>query len=199
MSTAVNMGTQVVRPTVESVLADCARARQFIESHHLCLDATIDDYPIGRRERGKCRLQVEYDGRKAYRTVRTTTDRSGRWCKPRKSTYRLDITVVVDDLEGERTTAWLAINPHCVYIQYPNGDSYHVVDAPCLSAPRRVEERSVMVMRPVFGVAGGEERSEHVWPADPPELCDAWDVWVEHPYRLSLLLTGVWDCGPLQA
>ena len=45
MSTPVNIGAQVVTPTVESVLAACTRARQFIESHHLCLDATIVNYP----------------------------------------------------------------------------------------------------------------------------------------------------------
>jgi hypothetical protein len=52
MSTAVNMGARVASPTVESVRAACARARQFIEAHHLCLEATIDDYPIGRPELG---------------------------------------------------------------------------------------------------------------------------------------------------
>ena len=84
MSTPVNMGARVVTPTVGSVRAARARAHQFIEAHHLCLDATIEDYPIGRRERGKCRLQVERASGKGYRTVRTTTDRSGRWCKPHR-------------------------------------------------------------------------------------------------------------------
>jgi hypothetical protein len=156
-------------------------------------------WPIGRRERSICRLQVEYDGRKAYRTVRTTTDKHGRWCKPKESTYRLDITVVVDDLEGERTTAWLAIDARCVYVHYPNGEGFHVVDAPCMSPPRRVEEKSAMVMRSIFGLPGKEERTEHVWTADPPELCDAWDAWVEHRHQLSLLLARVWDRCSVQA
>ena len=132
--------------------------------------------PIGRRERGKCRLQVEFDGRKAYRTVNTRTDKHGRWCKPKKSTFRNGITVVVDDLEGERTTAWLAVDSRCVYVHFPNGEGFHVVDAPCMSPPRRTEEKSVMVMRPIFGLPGKEDRVEHVWPADPPELSDAWDA-----------------------
>jgi hypothetical protein len=34
---------QVVTPTVESVCASRAWARQFIEARHLCLEATIDD------------------------------------------------------------------------------------------------------------------------------------------------------------
>jgi hypothetical protein len=35
---------QIVTPTVESVRAACAGARQFIELHPLCLEATIEDY-----------------------------------------------------------------------------------------------------------------------------------------------------------
>lgn len=73
-----DMGMQAVTSTVESVRTACARARQFLEAHHLCPEATIEDYPIGRRERGKCRLQVERARGKGYRTVRTTTDRLGR-------------------------------------------------------------------------------------------------------------------------
>jgi hypothetical protein len=199
MSTAVNMGARVVSPTVESVLTGCDRAREFIESHHLCLDATIDDYTIGRMEHGQGRLQVEWDRRKADRTVRTTTYKNGRWCKPKKSTFRNDITVVVDDLEGERSTAWLAIDARCLYVHYPNGEGFHVVDAPCMSPPRRTEEKSVMVITPIFGLPGKEDRVEHVWPADPPELCDAWDTWVEHRHQLRLLLTRVWDRCSVQA
>jgi hypothetical protein len=196
MSPTVTMGTQLVRPTAESVRAACARSRQFIEGHHLGLDATIADYPIGRRERGQCRLQVERAKGKGYRTVRTTTDKLGRWCQPHKSTFRPAITVVVDDLEGERTTAWLAVDERCVHIQYPNGEGFHVVDAPCTLPPRRVEEKSVVILKPIFGLPGQEDRVEHVWPADPPELCDAWDAWVEQRNHLRLLLARVWErCG----
>jgi hypothetical protein len=45
--------------THDQIRATFAEARDQIERSHLCLDATIDDDPIGRRERGKCRLQVE--------------------------------------------------------------------------------------------------------------------------------------------
>jgi hypothetical protein len=71
--------------------------------------------------------------------VKTTTDKLGRWCRPHKSTFRNDITVVVDDLEGERTTGWLAISERCVYVHHRNGDGFHVVEAPCMSPPRRTE------------------------------------------------------------
>jgi hypothetical protein len=71
-------------PTHEEIRATFAVVRDQLERSHLCLDATIDDYPIGRRERGKCRLQVSRAANKGYRTVRTTTNKAGRWCAPKK-------------------------------------------------------------------------------------------------------------------
>jgi hypothetical protein len=82
-------------PTHDEIRATFAQVRDQIERSHLCLDATIDDYPIGRRDRGKCRLQVERAKNKGYRTVRTTTNRAGRWCAPKKSTYSNSLIVVV--------------------------------------------------------------------------------------------------------
>ena len=74
-------------PTHDQIRETFANVRDLVQRNHLCLDATIDDYPIGRRERGKCRLQVERAAGKGYRTVRTTTNKLGRWCAPKKSTY----------------------------------------------------------------------------------------------------------------
>ena len=45
--------------TADEIRAACVAAREFIARNRLCLDATIDYYPIGRQDRGKCRLQVE--------------------------------------------------------------------------------------------------------------------------------------------
>jgi hypothetical protein len=195
MSTPVNMGTKIVRPTVESVQAGCVRAREFIESHHLCLEAIIPDYPIGRRDRGKCCLKVERARGKGYRTVKTTTDKFGRWCQPKKSTYRNDITVVVDDLECDKTTGWLGLSEWCLYVSYASGDGFHIVEAPCRWAPRREDEKVVIQMQPIWppGAPGKEET--YTLPADPPELCDAWDVWIERRKRLYDLLAQAWrDC-----
>jgi hypothetical protein len=69
-------------PTSDEIRATFEAVRHKIASMDLCLDATIDDYPIGRRDRGKCRLQVERAAGKGYRTVRTTTNKFGRWCAP---------------------------------------------------------------------------------------------------------------------
>jgi len=40
-------------PTHDEIRATFASVRDLVQCNHLCLDATIDDYPIGRRERGK--------------------------------------------------------------------------------------------------------------------------------------------------
>ena len=95
-------------PTHDEIRATFAEVRDQIERSHLCLDATIDDYPIGRRERGKCRLQVERAPNKGYRTVRTTTNKYGRWCAAKKSTYSNSLIVVVRDWDTEHQHAWLS-------------------------------------------------------------------------------------------
>jgi hypothetical protein len=81
-------------PTVAEMRVACRQARDLIERTTLCLDATSDDYPIGGNDRRKCRLQVERAKGTGYRTVRTTTDKFGRWCKPHKRRCR-DFCIVV--------------------------------------------------------------------------------------------------------
>ena len=46
-------------PTDDEIRATFETVRRKVGCASLCLDATIDDYPIGRRERGKCSLRVE--------------------------------------------------------------------------------------------------------------------------------------------
>jgi hypothetical protein len=53
-----------------------------------------------------------------------------------------------------------------------------------------------MVLMPILGLPGKEERVEHVWPADPPELCDAW---VEHRHQLRQMLARIWERCSVQA
>jgi hypothetical protein len=63
------MSQEKVILTIDEIRAKFAEVRKTIEGFELSLDATIDDYPIGRRERGKRRLQVERAAGKGYRTV----------------------------------------------------------------------------------------------------------------------------------
>ena len=96
-------------PTHDEIRATFAQVRDRIESSDLCLDATIDDFPIGRRERGKCRLQVERAKNKGYGTVRASTNKVCRWCKPHKSTYSNSLIVAVRDWGQRNISARLAI------------------------------------------------------------------------------------------
>jgi hypothetical protein len=45
------MSQEKVIPTIDEIRAKFAEVRQTIQAYELCLDATIDDYPIGRRDR----------------------------------------------------------------------------------------------------------------------------------------------------
>ena len=190
-----------IRSTFESV-------RQKLGCMDLCLDATIDDYPIGRRERGKCRLQVERTSGKGYRTVRTTTNKLGRWCAPKKNTYRNSVYVVVRDYDDEHQVVWLAVgNPAAqwggahVTIQYANGAGFSLAKCWRNDAPRRKPQtytttwtKSTLSITGAGVETGGptEEKETSTLEADSPEECNAWDVWIEELKTVRELLQCVW-------
>jgi hypothetical protein len=208
------MSQEKVIPTIDEIRAKFAEVRQTIQAYELCLDATIDDYPIGRRERGKCRLQVERANGKGYRTVRTTTNKHGRWCKPKKSTYGSAVIVVVDNVDDEHQCAWLSVgNPLAqwggahVYLQYANGAGNALIQCWRNDAPRRNDQSyTVTTTKPLLltDIMNGAkpeqgEIREHVLKADSPEECDAWDVWVEELKATRELLLAVWKQCCVQA
>jgi hypothetical protein len=92
----------------------------------------------------ECRLQVERAANKGYRTMRTTTNKAGRWCKPHKSTYSNSLIVVARDWDTEHQHAWLSCgNPRAVYgdahvcVQYANGAGIALAKCGRNDAPRR--------------------------------------------------------------
>jgi hypothetical protein len=195
--------SEIMIPTPEQIRTTFDNVRQTIASKHLCLDATIDDYPIGRRERGKCRLQGER-GKQGYRTVRTTTNKAGRWCAPKKSTYTGSIVVVVRDWDSEHQHVWLrcgdpgsSVNytdPH-VSIIYANGAYSTLAHCWRSDEPRR-EEKRLTWTKTSFRLYSGEapevETEEQVLPADSPEEIAAWDVWAEELKTVRQMLLDVW-------
>jgi hypothetical protein len=198
-------------PTRDEIRATFASVRDLIERNHLCLDATIDDYPIGRRERGKCRLQVERTAGKGYRTVRTTTNKFGRWCAPKKSTCHNSVTVVVRDYDEEHQVVWLSAgNPAAQYggahvgFQYANGGGFALAKCWRNDAPLREDRRYTTVTRtlPLGITAGGlmpenvrAEREQRVLEADSPDEIAAWDLWVEELKTVRQLLLDAWKAA----
>ncbi len=61
--------------------------------------AEFTDWPIGGSARGNCRFSVESNN-KGERVSRTTTDKNGRWCKPKYTTYGQKY-VIVDGDDGK--------------------------------------------------------------------------------------------------
>jgi hypothetical protein len=202
------MSEERVIPTIDEIRAKFAEVRQTIEGYELCLDATIDDYPIGRRERGRCRLQVERAAGKGYRTVRTTNNKHGRWCAPKKSTYTSNVIVVVNHVDDEHQCAWLCCGHPAgrwgethVYLQYANGASAWLAQCWRSDAPRRQDHHySTSTAKPILLtelVDGKEpeygEEEHHVLKADPAEEVAAWDVWAEELKAVRQLLLDVWN------
>jgi hypothetical protein len=191
-------------PTHDEIRATFDSVRDRIARSNLSLDASIDDYPIGQRERGKCRLQVERANGKGYRTIRTTTNIFGRWCAPKKSTYSNSVIVVVRDWDTEHQHAWLRCgNPRASYggthisVQYANGAGLALAKCWRNDAPRREDVHYTSVIRTSnLGITAGglrpenmtEELQERVLTANSTEECDAWDVWGEELQTVRQLL-----------
>jgi hypothetical protein len=103
--------------------------------------------------------------------------------------------VVCDDLPGDKTTGWLCADfswGEGLYVSYPATSGFSIVRPPCTSKPRRTEERITCTMRPIYGLPGEATKEEQVLPADPGELCDAYDAWVAEFKTIVLLLAEVW-------
>ncbi len=151
-------------PTPDEVFEKLTEVRKTLEGLKLHQEYIIEDYPSGRH-RVKCKLEVEYKKGHGRRTVRTTTSKHGAWCKPKKSTYSNEITIVVTGEAVEREAAWLSISPRSIGLQSASGSWTVLAEAPHHCAPRRKDKPYTINDEP------------KVLPADPPELCDAWDAW----------------------
>jgi hypothetical protein len=192
--------------TADEIRAACVAAGEFIARNHLCLDATIDDYPIGRQDRGKCRLQVERKQGHGYRLVRTTTNKFGFWCKPHKSQYSDACIVGVDDYDEERKAVWLKVDPrYGVFIQHADYSSVALVTVNFVSAPSRVERRITWTTTKLAITRAGLEpeappcEEVSISPPDPPELCEAYDAWMEEYRAIRRQLEAIWANCCVQA
>lgn len=175
------MSTATV-PTPAEVVGLIRAAEARLKELDFVPDFTIEDYPIGSNNRGKCKLEVEWKKGKGWRTVRTTTDKYGRWCKPKCSTYD-NTPIAVVKLDGFYEAAWLRCQPsygkHAIYLQGANGDLVETIlehpDGVPTSRPRREPHTYTMESRDLYGKL--IDSKEYTTPADSPEACDAWEVW----------------------
>jgi hypothetical protein len=72
------------------------RNRRIVDSY------TIPDYPIGRGYRGQMKVWIEHKPGHGWRIMSQTTNRQGRWNKPKGSTYSPTRTMVVEPQGDER-------------------------------------------------------------------------------------------------
>lgn len=150
---------------------------------------TIEDYPIGGKNRGRCELSVNQQPKKGYRTSRRTTDKFGRWCKPKLSVFTEHIMLVITGPCVARDAAWIRTDGG-VYLQAANGDNTWLLRAPCWRTPRREATHYFTSTQQLGGTSTSPAR--HEMPADPPELCDAYDAYLEFYNPLVEQLRQVW-------
>lgn len=163
-------------PTVDEVLAGVAKVRDILSQLTVHAEYVIDDYPIGGTNRGKCKLTVD-EKKRTFRMTRQTIDKFGRWCKPKSSVYHpLTMICVVSGPAVEKEAAWLQICTRGVYLVPANwGEPMVLFEMPFWSKPRR---------QPTGYTMNGVPQTIE---ADPPEHCDAWDVW--EPAMIEMMNT----------
>lgn len=172
--------------TIEAALAQVAHAAKVLEVVQFSAMYTIDDYPIGRRDRGRCEMSYEYHPKKReWRTSRRTTDKYGRWCKPKCSVYVDSPMVIVSGPDLEHEAAWLRTDGRSMYLQWANGASEMLCQAPFWSAPNREARTVTWTTRSLSYGANGYQIDDVVKqetdtiPADPPEHIALWDAYIE--------------------
>ena len=95
------------------------------------LRAEFDDWPSGR-DRVKCRFEVLPRDRYGVRVSRTTTDKSGRWCKPKLTTAGQQ-AAIVDGADGK--TYILVERDGKTYILVERTGGVHVSSHDFMDAP----------------------------------------------------------------
>jgi hypothetical protein len=106
--------------------------------------------------------------------------------------------VVIRDWDSEHEHVWLAVGTQDVFIRYANGEGFTLIQAPHYCKPQR-EPRTVRWKTQTMGLdrnglhaVGEPEYKDDVIHADPPELCDAYDAWLEQYVELRKLVEATW-------
>lgn len=168
-------------PTEAEIDAAWEAANKIIDTLTMVREFIIPDYPIGKQNRGLCRITVDFKKHHGWRTNKTTTDEFGRWCKPKTGVYQPEPIVVVTGIpfKDSTTAGWLACNRNIgPYLQRANYDNHMLCEPPCYCKPTREDES-------YFVRINGGERSENVIKGDDPLLCDAWERWFDGYKQLA--------------
>lgn len=173
--------------TLEEIRTTLERTETLLRSVEFAASYTIDDYPIGGANRGKCEMGYEFKKGKGYRTVRRTTDKRGVWCKPKSCTFQPSPIVVVYGPDLQHEAAWLRCEyyGHGMYLQWANGDCEYLCKSPLTSPPRRADETYTMMTTKLHfdrsGISpdGEPEKSTHTLYADSAEDIALWDAFME--------------------
>lgn len=151
--------------TAAEIEAKFVDVRKQISEMSLSKSGVIEDYPIGGRNRWKCKLEFDVDSKKGWRTVKTTTSKSGQWCAPKKSTYRDHGGVAIASGEGvERDYQWVCCTLDGVFLTSASYEHTWLFESPL----------STIVVHHKEGVSC----YGHKFEADTPEFIAAHKAWL---------------------
>jgi hypothetical protein len=148
-------------------------AESCLEKGTFAMEHTIDDYPIGGNRRGACKMGVESKPNCGIRSVKTTTNKHGKWCAPKCSTYRDGRTtkmfVMTSHPEVERAV-WVTVSMSGgnnsgggVYLCDATNNTKRIAGCPFPSVPSRC--------------ALAYKDGEHGLPASAKKEIEAYDAW----------------------
>lgn len=153
--------------SIEEIKTAIAETLKVVQTLTVHASAVIENYPIGGRNRGRCELAVERSPKHGWRTVKTTTNKNGVWCAPKKSTYHNEGSCfVVTGDEVQRDVEWITVTSRGIFFTAANGECRWLLETPFSGYVRR---------QPSHYSINGEQR---VFEADSPEVIAAWDTWV---------------------
>jgi len=111
--------------------------------------AEFNDWPSGR-DRVQCKFYVEHDAKRGYRVCRQTTDRDGKWCKPKTMTYS-GLCAIVDGSDGK--TYILQIAAMYGFVSVWRHDFMTACDAIFEADPRHWELMKVILQgQPIMSI-----------------------------------------------
>ena len=151
--------TTTTKKTADEIHAMFAEEIPKLDAIEVHIQGVIEDYPIGGSNRGKCRLYVE-SNKRGWRTLKQTTDKRGRWCNPKASTYsETGGCYVVSGDVVDRDFQWMTVTIDGVSLVSATYVQTELVPSPFSSNYVRRE-------------------ASHGIPADAPDVIAAWDEWI---------------------
>lgn len=170
--------------TTADVVTELRKVQAFLSSLNVVRQGEVVVPPATPHNKVKelrCLLAVE-QGPRGMRTVRQWRKKDA-WGAMKFGTWQKDgAIVVVTPISESPLAVFLHVQVGKVWVEKADGPTEMLADPPCHSRPRA--EPETITLRVKSMVDGEETTQTSVNPADPPELVEAYELWVYEINRL---------------